>query len=131
MATPVEVVEAFFADFNQGTEGMYDAIRAYFTPQAVWDNVGLATTTGVEEAVALVSQFHEEMKIASVVVEMLAIAADGNKVFTERIDRLYDDAGAELSAPLVVGVLVIEEGKISEWRDYFDPRAAAELTEGA
>ena len=51
MATAVEVVEEFFARFNQGNEGMYQAIREYFLPETVWDNVGLATTTGVEEAV--------------------------------------------------------------------------------
>ncbi|MFV8817871.1 limonene-1,2-epoxide hydrolase family protein [Haliea sp. E17] len=128
MATAVEVVEEFFIRFNQGNEGMYDAIRAYFFPDTVWDNVGLATTTGVEEAVALVSQFHEDMGIASVEVEMLAIAADGNKVFTERIDRLYNDAGEELSAPLVVGVLEIEDGRIRAWRDYFDVREAEQLS---
>ncbi len=131
MSSAIEVVEQFFARFNQGNEGMYAAIREYFTPDAVWDNVGLATTTGVEEAVALVSQFHEEMKIAAVEVEMLAIAAQGNKVFTERIDRLRDDAGEELSAPLVVGVLVIENGQIREWRDYFDIREAEQLSAGA
>ena len=59
---------------------------------------------------------------------MLAIAAQGNKVFTERIDRLRNDAGEELSAPLVVGVLVIEGSHIAEWRDYFDMREAEQLT---
>ncbi len=128
MSSAVAVVEQFFTDFNQGHEGMYDAIRRYFRPDTLWDNVGLAVTTGVDEAVALVSQFHEDMSIAAVKVEMLAIAADGNKVFTERIDRLYNDAGEELSAPLVVGVLSVEGDKISEWRDYFDIREAQELS---
>lgn len=130
MATPIEVVETFFAEFNRGEEGMYESIRSYFLPDTVWDNVGLAATTGAEEGVGLVKQFHEEMGIASVVVEMLAIAADGNKVFTERIDRLYNDAGEELSAPLVVGLLEVADGKIAAWRDYFDIREAQQLTEG-
>jgi limonene-1,2-epoxide hydrolase len=32
---------------------MRKAFRTYLTEQVVWDNVGLGTTTGVDEAIAL------------------------------------------------------------------------------
>ncbi len=51
---------------------------------------------------------------------MLAIAETGNKVLTERIDRIIDRNGAEVMTVPVMGVFEIEDGKIAVWRDYFD-----------
>jgi len=131
MATPIAVVEAFLTAFNQGSEGMYRAIREYFTPATVWENVGLATTTGIDEALALVTGFHDSMAIASIRIEILAIAVDGRKVLTERIDRLFNDAGAELAAPAVMGIFEVEADRIVAWRDYFDTAAARALAADA
>jgi len=123
MPTPIETVTAFLADLSKGNSGLYNAIRAYFTPQTVWENVGLATTTGVEEAHALIRQF-EQGGIASIAIETLAIAADGNRVLTERIDRMIKANGTEFWAPRVMGIFEIEGGKIVAWRDYFDSAGA-------
>ena len=49
---------------------------------------------------------------------MLAIAADGNTVFAERVDRI-DAGGRHVDLP-VVGVFELQDGKIAAWRDYFD-----------
>ena len=46
------------------------------------------------------------------------VSVDGDTVFLERLDRHQLPNGwAELP---VVGVFKVENGKISEWRDYFD-----------
>jgi limonene-1,2-epoxide hydrolase len=44
--------------------------------------------------------------------------ASGDVVMNERVDR-FENAGKEMSIP-VVGVFVVRDGKIAEWRDYFD-----------
>ena len=47
-----------------------------------------------------------------------AIAASGNEVLTERIDVLHI-GNTEVRLP-VMGVFAIVDGRIHEWRDYFD-----------
>ena len=132
MPTPIELVTAFAADFSEGNKGMYGTIRTYFKPDTVWENVGLATTTGVEEALALIDQFEQSMGIAAIRIEMLAIAADGNRVLTERIDRMLRADGTEIWAPRVMGIFEVDGDRITAWRDYFDSAGAqARLGGGA
>ena len=51
-------------------------------------------------------------------VEMVNIAVNGNVVLTERVDTL---GGRFFKVALpVMGVFVVKNGKITEWRDYFD-----------
>lgn len=51
---------------------------------------------------------------------MLSIAADGNKVLTERVDRFERADDSEIGAAKVMGILEVEGDKIIVWRDYFD-----------
>lgn len=51
-------------------------------------------------------------------VEMVNIAVNGDVVLTERVDTL---GGRFFNMKLpVMGVFVVKNGKITEWRDYFD-----------
>lgn len=51
-------------------------------------------------------------------IEMVNIAVNGDVVLTERIDTL---GGRFFNMKLpVMGVFVVKNGKITEWRDYFD-----------
>jgi limonene-1,2-epoxide hydrolase len=86
--------------------------------------VGLATTTGIDEAIALVEQLERTMAIDSVRIEMLAIAADGNKVLTERLDYMVDAAGNILTEDPVMGIFEVDGEHILAWRDYFDSASA-------
>lgn len=129
MPTPIETVTAFLTRFSEGKEGLYASIREAFTPQTVWENVGLAVTKGAEEAIELAKQFERQMGVASVAVELKAIAASGNTVLTERIDHLLAADGRELDGPAVMGAFEVEHGKIIAWRDYFDTAAAQVLAQ--
>jgi limonene-1,2-epoxide hydrolase len=120
MRTPIETVTIFLTRFSEGKEGLYDSVRRWFTPDTVWENVGLAVTTGPAEAIGLAAQFEQQMGVASVAVELLAIAATGRSVLTERIDHLLAADGTEVWGPRVMGIFEIENDKIVAWRDYFD-----------
>ena len=120
MATPTETVEAFLKACATSKEGMAQAFRDYFTPDAIWENVGLMTTTGPEEAIALMGNFEAQLGCVTMVVDNLAIAAQGNKVLTERVDHLLRADGSEAMAARVLGIFEVENGKIVAWRDYFD-----------
>jgi limonene-1,2-epoxide hydrolase len=50
--------------------------------------------------------------------KLLAIAASGNQVLTERSDD-FSLRGTEVRLPLM-GIFEVTDGKISAWRDYFD-----------
>jgi limonene-1,2-epoxide hydrolase len=127
--TPIDTVTAFFARFSEGKEGLYDSLRRWFTPETIWDNVGLAVTTGPEQAIELAKQFEQQMGVSSVVIEVLAMAATGNKVLTERIDHLMAADGTERWGAGVMGIFEIENGKIVAWRDYFDTAETQARTE--
>ena len=88
---------------------MLDAIRERFTPATVWENVGLAITTGADEAIGLRRKLEETSGTHGVEIDILAIAPDG----------------AELGAFKVMGIFEIDGDKIA-WRDYFDSAAAKE-----
>ena len=120
MTTPIDTVTAFLARFSEGKEGLYDSLRRWFTPETVWDNVGLAVTVGPEQAIELAKRFEQQMGVSSVAIELRAIAAAGNKVLTERIDHLIAADGTERWGAGVMGIFEIESDKIVAWRDYFD-----------
>lgn len=124
MPPPIEIVSVFCATFAD-SEGE-TAIRRWFTPETVWVNVGLSTTTGIEEAV----RRPRSSNVAAVHFDMLAIAADGNRVLTERVDRFVRADGSEIAALMVMGIFEIEGNHIVRWRDYFDVNAAKRIPDG-
>src|ERR1700745_3456575 len=63
MVTATETVKAFCVQFSKSKLSMHEAIRAYFTPKTVWENVGLAATTGIEDALGVLAQFDQAMGI--------------------------------------------------------------------
>lgn len=131
MPTPIETVTQFCARASEGKEGLYDAIRTWFTPQTIWVNTGLAVTTGIAEALDLCDKLEESMAVTAIDIEILAIAANGNTVLTERIDRMINARGEETSAPRCMGIFEVEGDKITAWRDYFDTAAAFESAKKA
>jgi limonene-1,2-epoxide hydrolase len=125
MATPAETVTAFLAEWGKSHEAMLASYRDFLTPETVWENIGLSKTTGIAEAMALLSGFDQayDMGLHTVAVDMLHIATAGNVVLTERIDRPLDGSGNELMALRIMGVFEVQDGKIARWRDYFDTSA--------
>ena len=119
MATPVEIVTSFLAMWEK-PDGFAEAVRAYFTPDTVWENVGMSKTTGPEKALGVFAGFGTDGGPVTVRVDTLAIAAAGDKVLTERIDRVLDAQGRSAMDIPLMGVFEVKDGKIVAWRDYFD-----------
>ncbi len=120
MSDPITTVTEFLDDLSQGKQGLYDAVRRWFTPATVWENVGFSTTTGIDEAIALTDKMVESMGIQQIRVETLAIAAVGNKVLTERVDHMTDASGRSIAPVRLMGIFEVEAGKIVRWADYVD-----------
>lgn len=122
MTHAIETVEAFIARWGKSVDDFRSAIRDWFTPETVWDNVGIARTTGIDEALAFFERFAAQAGFVSFDVEMINIAAAGNVVLTERVDRAVLPDGSVRGGPglRVMGAFEVDGPKIVAWRDYLD-----------
>ncbi len=118
--SPTETVKAFFHCWSQGRERMFGSLHDYLSPDAVWENVGLSRTVGPDEAEAAFRAFGPVQDCQRMDVEYIAVAETGDLVMTERVDHVIDKEGKISLSVRVAGVLRVEQGKITEWRDYFD-----------
>ena len=119
--TSTEIVLSFLDQCGKGKGDLLDAFRTYFTSNTIWENVGLVTTTGVDEALAIINKFEISDGITHFDAETLSIAVDGDRVLTERVDRLLTSKGDTVVTLRVMGIFELANGKIAAWRDYFDP----------
>ncbi|MBF9150017.1 limonene-1,2-epoxide hydrolase family protein [Novosphingobium jiangmenense] len=119
MSGPVETVATFCAMWDQ-PGGFAASIREYFTEQTDYENVGMSHTIGTDQGLALVAGFENDMGIARIKVDMLAVAANGNTVLTERVDHMINAAGETFASLRLMGIFELQDGKIVKWRDYFD-----------
>lgn len=122
MPAPIQTVSDFI-EFWEQPDGFPQAVARYFTSATVWENHGLLTTTGPEEALDFYHSFGAAIGMTGMKIETLAIAAAGNKVLTERIDWIFGEGGQTVMKLPVMGIFEIVDGKIAAWRDYFDTKA--------
>jgi limonene-1,2-epoxide hydrolase len=117
------VVADFFArldvaDFEKSRLAFGESI----TEDCVWMNSGFPTCEGKAACLGFWDGFNQASGFVGLRVEMIAAAVTGDAVVTERIDHLLNAAGEVFASIRVAGVLVVRDGKIAAWRDYFDPR---------
>lgn len=124
MSDAKSVVEAFFAAIEtKSIDDCAAALGEHVTDDFVWQNSGFPTMNSRTEAQGFLLGFAQAMPMTGVRVEVIAIAAAGGQVVTERIDHFIDADGAILASLPLAGVLEVNaEGKLTAWRDYFDPR---------
>lgn len=113
-------VLAFFAEWKPTLGDMLASMERRFTPDTVWENVGISKTTGFPEAKAFMDEFAKAYPIESGEVIIRNIASNGNVVLTERTDNFYDKARQRIVSLDLMGVLEMDGAKIKSWRDYFD-----------
>jgi limonene-1,2-epoxide hydrolase len=94
-----------------------DELIGYFTADAVYHNIPrspVAGTDAIRELLALILAGHDAMRF-----DILTLVAAGDVVVTERIDHLW---AGDVHVPLpVMGIFELRDGRIAEWREYYDP----------
>jgi len=88
-----------------------------FAAEVIYHNFPAPDLIGREAIV----KFHADAGIGTALRanwEIVHLAAVGNVVLNERIDNLLYTNGFTLTVP-VMGTLIIENGAITSWRDYF------------
>lgn len=117
---PVGVVEAFCASVGRKDLAR---CRSLLDEDVVYHNIPLDPIEGIEAtAGALEGMF---AMFGVVEFRLLAIAAVGDVVLTERVDA-FDVGGTEVALP-VMGAFEVRRGRITAWRDYFDVGQASRL----
>ncbi len=113
--TPKTIVLDMLASWERRD---YDQIMSSFADDAVYHNIPVAPIHGKKAIGEIFRAFFELMDVS--ILEVVNSAAEGNVVFTERIDRFrFAKTGVRLDLP-VNGVFEVRGGKIVSFRDYFD-----------
>jgi limonene-1,2-epoxide hydrolase len=92
-------------------------ILGFFTEDAVYHNIPFDPVRGKPAIEATLRLFLDPKGKAE--FELRAIAASGDTVLTERVDR-FAFGGKQVELPVMGAFEVTAQGKISAWRDYFD-----------
>lgn len=92
-----------------------DELMSYFAEDAVYHNIPVAPARG---APAIRKIFEGFVGAFTIWLDIVNIATDGDRVYTERIDR-FDLNGKRFELP-VNGIFELRDGKIVSFRDYFD-----------
>jgi limonene-1,2-epoxide hydrolase len=109
-----DVVRAFIAAFNAND---LERIMGFFAEGAVYHNMPLQPVQGTAAIRAVIQGFMGMASEVDWVVHHLAETPEG-VVLTERTDRFLV-RGKWIELP-VMGAFAVRDGRIAEWRDYFD-----------
>jgi limonene-1,2-epoxide hydrolase len=113
MSENIKLVEAFIAAWNRND---LDGILGFMAPDIFYHNIPMDPIKGVAAVREMLTPFLANA--TNVDWEVRHIAAAGDSVLTERVDRFwYGPIKIELP---VMGTFDIKGGKIVAWRDYFD-----------
>ena len=93
-----------------------DELLGFFTEDGVYHNIPTDPAKGHDAIRGVMNLFVPMSKGIEFRIDHLA--AEGDVVFTERVDSFVLEKGT-ISLP-VAGVFEIRDGKIAAWRDYFD-----------
>ena len=113
--TPTETVETFINHWNSGD---MEAMYALCADDVTWHNIPMEPITGVDAMRAAVDGFMGP--VDSCEWEIRLIAANGNTVLTERVDGFHLKDGRKAELPVMGTFEINGDGKIAQWRDYFD-----------
>jgi limonene-1,2-epoxide hydrolase len=109
-----ETVREFIAAFNANDLAR---IMAFFAEDAVYHNIPVQPVQGTAAIRAVLQGFLGMASEVDWIVRHLGETPDG-VVLTERTDRFLV-RGKWIELP-VMGAFALRDGKIVEWRDYFD-----------
>ena len=110
----IDLIKRFCAVWSASSVDVAKVLD-FFTDNAIYHNMPIQAIQGKDAIKGMIEQFLAPFERCD--WEVKHIAADGNSVLTERIDRFIGAKTVELP---VMGAFEIRDGKIAAWRDYFD-----------
>lgn len=126
MSAPVDVIRKFCALMEKRDA---EALRPLIADNAVYQNVGMPASNGVDAIVEnMAAQF--AMFPDAYAFEIVNVASDGPVVLTERLDYIQAPDGSKPAVPVMGTFVVGDGGKITRWTDYFDVSLTVKLLQG-
>jgi limonene-1,2-epoxide hydrolase len=123
MATAGEVVREFCGAIDRKDLA---AVESLLDDKVVYHNIGSEPAVGRDAALAAV-KFQFDM-FDPISFRIRNLAEDGDTVLTERVDEITANG---VTAPVpVMGTFEVTEGRIVQWRDYFDMGLVGKLMGG-
>tara|TARA_B110000014_G_scaffold173916_1_gene124108 strand:+ start:636 stop:1001 length:366 start_codon:yes stop_codon:yes gene_type:complete len=93
-----------------------EKIMEFFDEDAVYHNIPMEPAKGIDDIRAFIDGFFS--MASSITFDILNQVATETTVMNERVDTLI--IGENTTTLPVAGIFEIRNGKIIEWRDYFD-----------
>src|ERR1019366_2073672 len=123
MTTAADVVTEFCAAIDRKD---LTAVESLLDEKVVYHNVGSEPAVGRDAAVAAV-KFQFDM-FDPISFRIRNLVEDGDTVLTERVDEITANG---IMAPVpVMGTFEVTDGRIVQWRDYFDMGLVGKLMSG-
>jgi limonene-1,2-epoxide hydrolase len=113
--TPQETIEQFVDYWNSGD---FEAMYAMCSDEIIWHNIPMEPIKGITAMREAVSGFLGPVERCE--WEIHSIAANGDTVLTERSDGFVLKSGQKAKLPVMGTFELNADGKIAQWRDYFD-----------
>jgi limonene-1,2-epoxide hydrolase len=101
-------------------------LAAFFTDDGCYHNIPTAPVRGRDKVQQFIRGFTANWTATH--WDIVSIAAVGDRVYAERLDRTGMQQG-DVDLPCL-GVFEMENGRIREWRDYFDLNTFMKATQG-
>lgn len=123
MATAAEVVREFCAAIDRKDLA---TVESLLNEKVVYHNIGSEPAVGRDAALAAV-KFQFDM-FDPISFRIRNLVEDGTTVLTERVDEITANG---IMAPVpVMGTFEVTDGRIVQWRDYFDMGLVGKLMSG-
>jgi limonene-1,2-epoxide hydrolase len=113
MADNAEIVREFIGCWSKLDP---EELAGYFAEDGCYYNMPFQPVKGKEAVLGFITEFTKTWTETD--WEILNLVESGDVVVCERVDRTRSTSG-NVDLPCV-GVFEMRDGKISEWRDYFD-----------
>lgn len=113
MGSNTEIIREFIGAWSRLDA---EELVEYFTRDGTYYNIPAQPVSGRENLIAFIGAFLKDW--SSTEWEILNLVGEGDLVIAERMDRTkVGDKNIDLPC---CGVFEMQDGKIKEWRDYFD-----------
>jgi limonene-1,2-epoxide hydrolase len=111
--------EVFLAYAQACTDMNLELALSFFTPQSVYHNIPMEPLHGIDGARLVLVEFFKVTSAVRFDVHAIAESLDG-EVLTRRTDHFCVEG--VWRAVEVMGSVLVKDGKILIWREYYDSR---------
>lgn len=123
MADNEKIIRDFIAAWSRLDA---EELAGYFTEDGCYYNIPVEPVRGRDNVKQFIANFAGTW--TETTWDIVSIGAVGDRVYAERVDRTKTTQG-DVDLPCV-GVFEMEDGKIKEWRDYFDLNTYMQAMQG-